>query len=227
MDPSFVFSTLIQILLLWLAIAIHESAHARVASGCGDPTARELGRVSLNPIRHVDLLGSMLFPSLLLAMGWPVFGWGRSTPVLREKLRRPVVDDFLVLMAGPAANFAVAVAATIAIVVTLRELGPGAREAAVRALFSISGTLGGEKLPSFPVMFTLVRLASINALMAAFNLIPLPPLDGGQIALYLLPPDWADRLAAVRPYGFMIGVLAAVGLVPVLTILLGLVINLS
>ena len=82
-------------------------------------------------------------------------------------------------------------------------------------------------MPSFPVMFTLVRLASINALIAAFNLIPLPPLDGGQIALHLMPPDWAERFAAIRPSGFMIGVLAAVGLVPVLTILLGLVINFS
>jgi Zn-dependent protease len=224
MDPSFVFSALTQILLLWLALSIHESAHAWMADRCGDSTAREQGRVSLNPIRHVDLLGSMLFPSLLLALGWPVFGWGRSTPVIREKLRRPVGDDLLVLAAGPAVNFAVAVIATIAIVVTMRELGPEAREAAVRALFSMTG---GEKMPSFPVMFTLVRLASINGLIAAFNLIPLPPLDGGQIALHLLPPDWAERFAAIRPYGFMIGVLAAVGLVPLLTILLGLVINFS
>ncbi len=224
MNSSFLFSTLTQILLLWLAISIHESAHAWMAGRCGDPTAREQGRVSLNPILHVDLLGSMLFPSLLLAMGWPVFGWGRSTPVVREKLRRPVRDDVLVLAAGPAANFIVAVIATVAIVVTMRELGPEAREAAVRALFSMPG---GEKIPSFPVMFTLVRLASINALIAAFNLIPLPPLDGGQIALHLMPPDWAERFSAIRPYGFMIGVLAAVGLVPVLLILLGLVINFS
>ena len=195
-----------------------------MASRCGDSTAREQGRVSLNPVRHVDLLGSMLFPSLLISIGWPAFGWGRPAPVVREKLRRPVGDDLLVSAAGPAANFAVAVIAIIALVVTMRELGPESRQAAVQAVFSITG---GEKLSSFPMMFTLVRLASINGLIAAFNLIPLPPLDGGQMALHLLPPDWAERFAAIRPYGFMIGVLAAVGLVPLLTILLGLVINFS
>jgi Zn-dependent protease len=224
MNASFLFSSLIQVLLLWLAVTLHESAHAWAASLCGDRTARDLGRASLNPLRHVNLLGSVLFPCLLLAAGWPAFGWGRSTPVLRERLRRPVWDDLLVLAAGPAANFAVAVVATAATVVVMRELGPEARKATFGALFSLSF---GESLPSYPVMFTLVRLASINALMAVFNLIPLPPLDGGQIALYLLPPHWADQLAAFRPYGLMIGVLAAVVLVPVLTILLGLVINFS
>jgi Zn-dependent protease len=174
MDPNFLFSALVQILLLWLAVSLHESAHAWTAGRCGDPTARDLGRVSLNPLRHFDLLGSWLFPALLLTFGWPLFGWGRSTPVLSQNLRRPGRDDLLV-----------------------------------------------------PIIFTLVRLAFINVGMAAFNLIPLPPLDGGQIALHLLPPDWAARLAAVRPYGFMIGVLAAVGLVPLLTFILGMVINFS
>lgn len=224
MNASFIFSNLIQVLLLWLAISIHESAHAWAASLCGDRTARDLGRASLNPLRHVDLLGSVLFPCLLLAAGWPAFGWGRSTPVLRERLRHRFWDDLFVLAAGPAANFIVAVIATAATVLVMRDLGFEAQKAFLTALCSLPG---GGKLPAYPVMFTLVRLAFINVLMAVFNLIPLPPLDGGQIALHLLPPHWADQLAAFRPYGFMIGVLAAVVLVPVLTILLGLVIKFS
>lgn len=231
MDPSFVFSAIVQILILWLAISLHESAHAWVASRCGDTTARDLGRASLSPIRHVDLLGSMLFPSMLLALGWPLFGWGRSTPVMREKLRRPVGDDILVLAAGSAANFAVAVTATLAILVTLQVLGPAGRDAALQVLLHVPGAPGAKPASSFPIMFTLMRLASINAAMAVFNMLPLPPLDGGQIVLHLLPPDWAERFSAIRPYGFMIGVLAALGLVPLLLLpfygILGVVINFS
>jgi len=228
MTSTAVFSVLVQLLLLWLAISVHESAHAWTADLCGDPTARTLGRATLNPLRHVDLLGSLLFPGLLLMFGWPVFGWGRPAPVLEEKLRRPGRDGLLVASAGSLANLFVVGVATVAIVVMVRVLGPEARQAAFLTLIHQTGA---EHLQAFPVMFTLVRLASVNAFVAAFNLIPLPPLDGGQIALRLLPPDWAARLAAIRPYGFMIGVLAAVGLVPVLLLpfygILGLVINLS
>jgi Zn-dependent protease len=228
MSPHVLFSALVQLLLLWLAVSIHEAAHAWTADRLGDPTARSLGRATLNPLRHLDLLGSVLFPGLLLTAGWPVFGWGRPAPVVEEKLRNPQRDGVLVPAAGPFANLLVVGAATAAIVVMVRVLGPEARQAAFLTLLHQSGA---ENLRSFPVMFTLVRLASVNAFVAAFNLIPLPPLDGGQIALRLLPPDWAARLAAVRPYGFMIGVLAAVGLVPFLLLpfygILGLVINLS
>jgi Zn-dependent protease len=228
MTSTVVFSALVQLLLLWLAVSVHESAHAWTADLCGDPTARTLGRATLNPLRHVDLLGSLLFPGLLLTAGWPVFGWGRPAPVLEENLRRPGRDGLLVASAGSLANLFVVGVATVAIVVMVRVLGPEARKAAFLTLIHQDGA---ERLGAFPVMFTLVRLASVNAFVAAFNLIPLPPLDGGQIALRLLPPDWAARLAAIRPYGFMIGVLAAVGLVPLLLLpfygILGLVINLS
>jgi Zn-dependent protease len=228
MTSTVVFSVLVQLLLLWLAVSVHESAHAWTADLLGDPTARSLGQASLNPLRHIDLLGSLLFPGLLLTVGWPVFGWGRPALVRAENLHRPGRDGVLVAAAGSFANLVVVGVATIAIMVTVRALGPEARQAAFLTLIQQAGA---EHLRAFPVMFTLVRLASVNALVAAFNLIPLPPLDGGQIALHLLPPDWAARLAAIRPYGFMIGVLAAVGLVPVLLLpfygILGVVINLS
>ena len=217
MTPNAVFSAVVQLLLLWLAISVHEAAHAWAASACGDPTAREMGRATLNPLRHLDLLGSLLFPAILLALGFgfPVFGWGRPTPMLEEKLRRPGWDGLLVLAAGSFANLVVAGLATVALAVAGGSLGEPARQAAFTALIYKPGA---EHSSSFPVMFTLVRLVTVNAFLAAFNLIPLPPLDGGQIALRLLPPDWAERLAAVRPYGFIIGVLMAVILLPLLFI---------
>ncbi len=228
MSADLLFSSLVQLLLLWLAVSVHEAAHAWTAAQCGDPTAQSLGRTTLNPLRHLDLLGSALFPVLLLTVGWPLFGWGRPAPVVEDNLRRPFRDSLLVRAAGPIANLLVLGLATFAIMVTVRVLGPEARQAAMSSLLQQTGA---ERLRSFPVMFTLVKLASINAFVAAFNLIPVPPLDGGQIALVLLPPDWSARFAAIRPYGFIIGVLAAVGLVPVLLLafygILGLVINLS
>lgn len=228
MNSNVLFAALIQILLLWLAVSLHEAAHAWAASLCGDNTARGLGRASLNPLRHIDPFGSLLFPGLLLAFGMPVFGWGRPTPMTDPSPRRPLRDDIFILAAGSLANLFLVFLATVALVVMVRILGPEARQS---AFLSLMHAPGAEHLRSFPVMFTLVKLASINALVAAFHLIPLPPLDGGQIVLHLLPPDWAERLAAIRPYGFMIGILAAVVILPLLLLpfygILGLVINLS
>jgi Zn-dependent protease len=178
----------------------------------------------------MDLLGSVLLPLLLMAFRAPLFGWGRPAPVVPQNLRRPGRDDILVAAAGPFANALLAAAAAVATVVAVHVLGEEeARRAAFWAL--AQKTEGVTDLPAFPVMFTLVRMATINAFLMVFNLIPLPPLDGGQIALQLLPPDWAARLAAVRPYGLMIGVALAVShLVTVLLLpfygLLGVMIHL-
>jgi len=228
MTPNHLFIAAVQLLLLLLAVSVHGAAQAWMAALCGDPTASGLGGTSLNPLRHFDLLGSLLFPALLLAFGFPVFGWGRPLPVVDANLRRPGWDGILVAAAGPAANLVVSVAATVALIVGVHVLGAEARQAAFGSLTDLSGV---EKLGSFPAMFTLVRMVSINAFVAAFQLVPLPPLDGGQIALRLLPPDWAARLAAIRPYGFIIGVPAGLALALLLLLpfygLLAVVINLS
>lgn len=235
MTANLVFTVAVQLLLLLLAVSCHGAAQARVAELCGDPTASQLGRTSLNPLRHFDLLGTLLFPAMLLAfgfvlttMGFPIFGWGWPVPVVEENLRRPGWDAILVAGAGPAVHLLLTGAACLALVVGVHVLGPEARQA---ASLSLLYQPGAEGFRSYPVMFTLVRMATLNACMAAFHLIPLPPLAGGQIALRLLPPDWAARLAAIRPYGFMIGVLAALALVPILLLpfllILGMVINIS
>lgn len=228
MTPNLIFITAVQLLLLLLAVSVHGAAQAWAAARCGDPTASGLGGTSLNPLRHFDVLGSLLFPALLLAFGFPVFGWGRPLPVVDANLRRAGWDGILVALAGPAANLLLSAAATVAFIAGVHVLGPEARQA---ALASILSPLTADRLASFPIMFTLVRLASINACVAAFQLVPLPPLDGGQIALRLLPPDWAARLAAIRPYGFIIGVPAGLALALLLLLpfysLLAVVINLS
>ncbi len=229
MTPNLFFSAGVQILVVLLAVSVHGAAQAWMAARCGDPTASALGAVSLNPLRHFDILGSMLFPALLVSFGFlPVFGWGRPVPVVDANLRRPGWDGILVAATGPAVNLLLAFAATVALLAGIHVLGTEAREAAYSAL---TRPLVLEPMRNFPAMFTLVRMISINVFVAAFQLVPLPPLDGGQIALRVLPPDWAARLAAIRPYGFIIGVPAGLALTFLLLLpfygLLAVMINLS
>jgi len=204
MTSTTLFTGAVQLLVLLLAVSVHEAAHAWTAQRRGDSTAALLGRATLSPLAHLDLLGSLLLPLLLIAFGLPVFGWGRPTPVVTQNLRRGERDDLLVTAAGSVANATLAVVATIALAVAARHLGPDARQAAYLTLihdFPRAGALAG-----FPVMFTLVQMAYVNAFLVLFNLIPLPPLDGGQIALHLLPADWAAKYASLRPYGILVGI---------------------
>ncbi len=202
LDSDLLFGGLIQVLVLLLAISVHESAHAWTAWRCGDPTAYALGRVSLNPLRHLDPVGSLLVPVLLLISGAPVFGWAKPTPVRVGKLRSPERDHLLVTAAGPASNLALFVLALAALVVMLAVLGPEARDTAQASL--LRDLPAARQGAHFPLLFSLVQLAFLNGFLGLFNLLPVPPLDGGQIALQLLPPEWAARYSAVRPYGFMI-----------------------
>jgi Zn-dependent protease len=203
-----IFSAGVQILLLWLSVSAHEAAHAWVAWLRGDETARLAGRLSLNPLRHIDFMGSILFPAVLVSLGLPVFGWGRPAPIKVENLRRPGRDDLDVFAAGPAANIVLAVVATVALAVAAHVTRSGNTAAAIL----IDQTAADA--PGIPLLFTLVQMALLNAFLAGFHLIPVPPLDGGQIALRLLPPRWAARLAGLRLPGLMIGM--ALGIVPLL-----------
>ncbi len=201
-DQNLLFGGGMQLLLLLLAISIHESAHAWAAARCGDDTAAKLGRISLNPIRHIDPVGTLLLPIMLLLARAPVFGWAKPTPVDVRKLRNPERDHMLVTLAGPLSNLMLAGVLMAALGVAVQTLGEGARDAAYA---SLSGDLeAAYELPHFPLMFTLVFGSFLNAFLGVFNLIPVPPLDGGQILLQMLPPQLAYRYAAIRPFGFMI-----------------------
>ena len=229
LDQNLLFVGGIQLLILLLAVSVHESAHAWMAARCGDTTARDLGRVSLNPLRHLDLFGTILVPIVLIASGGPIFGWAKPTPVVTRHLEHPQRDHIRVTLAGPVSNLLIAAFATIALLFAVQVLGDEARQAAYDSLRRQYETASG--LAHFPVMFTLVQLAFLNAFLGLFNLIPIPPLDGGQILLNILPPRWAMRVAVLRPFGFMIVLaLAMVGVLSLLVlpiyVVLALVINL-
>src|SRR5258708_24306177 len=207
MGTTLMFTVVIQLLLLLLCISAHEAAHAWVAARCGYSTARLLGRVSLNPLRHLDPIGSVLLPLMLIVLGVPVFGFGRPVIVQAKNLRRPYWQMLMVSCAGPAVNLLLALLAVIAVLAAGAALGAGARDAALaRVPLPRLQEPDFGRMVAFPLLFTLVRLATVNIFLALLNLLPVPPLDGGQIALQVLPADWAASLASVRPYGRIIGV---------------------
>ena len=180
-------SILIAFLVLIFSLTVHESAHAWTADQLGDDTARRLGRVSLNPLVHIDPIGTVVFPLLAIVGGLPVIGWAKPTPVNTRRLHHPRRDNALVTAAGPASNLLIALGAAIGF-----HLIPAAN--ASPADVNIVG----------PVLTIIGRLIDINLLLALFNLIPVLPLDGGNIVLTLLPPKLAYWYASSRSYGMLI-----------------------
>jgi Zn-dependent protease len=201
-----IFAAGVEVLLLLLSLSAREAFKAWTAELCGDSTGRILGRVSLNPLRHLDLVGSIILPGILLAFGAPVFGWGRPVPLLEKNLREPYRDGLRIASAGPCCSFVLALLGSAALLIAVGVTGQPGLEAAQSVLLH---QWDKADAPYFPLMFTLAGLVSVNTFLTAFHLIPLPPLDGGRIALHLLPPDWAEKLAAIRPTGFMIGMALA------------------
>jgi Zn-dependent protease len=167
------------------AITVHEVAHGWIAKHLGDPTAQRLGRLTLNPLKHIDPLGTILVPGLMLLLtGW-MFGWAKPVPITWTNLRNPKKDMVFVAAAGPGANFLMAV--FWALMIKIGSLLPASLDWA-----------------SQPVEYMGLVGVFINVLLMVFNLLPLPPLDGGRVAVGLLPGPWAWRLSRVEPYGFFI-----------------------
>jgi Zn-dependent protease len=177
----------IAFIVLLFSLTIHETAHAWSADRLGDPTARMLGRISLNPIVHADLIGTVLFPLLAMIGGVPLIGWAKPVPVNVRKLRRQRRDYVLVAAAGPASNLLLALTSAI-----------------VLALLPISPVTIGEPNVSAPLASLLSRAVQINVLLAVFNMIPIPPLDGGNVLGGLLPGRLAVSFDRIRPYGFLL-----------------------
>jgi Zn-dependent protease len=180
---------LFQVVVLVLAFSVHECAHAWTAWRLGDPTARMLGRVTLNPLKHLDPLGSVIMPLLALFYHWPLIGWAKPTPVTGRNFKNYRRDDILVTLAGPASNL---LSATIALILLLviKHLVPGgvlAVATAVALAEHIPG-VATENLPTlFPIALFLYFVILINLLLFVFNLIPIPPLDGSHVVRHFLP----------------------------------------
>lgn len=193
----------VQLLILVLGICVHEAAHARVAARLGDATAVKLQRGGLNPLRHLDLFGSVVLPVLLLVLhAPPLFGWGRATPIYLKNIRDPRRDLVRIAAAGPLANLALSVAGLIALVAAVRLLGPEAGEVAALCLVREHAAAAGRA--HFPVVFTLVQFSLLNASLAFFHLLPVPPLDGYHLLARWVPRGWVRGLERVRPFGLAV-----------------------
>jgi Zn-dependent protease len=177
----------ISFIVLLFSLTVHEMAHALTADRLGDPTARMLGRVSLNPIVHADPIGTIVFPLLALVTGAPLLGWAKPVPVDVRRLRHQRRDYVLVAGAGPASNLVLAVLS-----------------ATVLAVLPISPQALGEPNVSVPLAAILSQAVRLNVLLAVFNMLPIPPLDGGNVLGGLLPLRLARQFNLIRPYGFLL-----------------------
>jgi len=177
---------LFQVIVLVLAFSVHESAHAYVAMRLGDPTAYMLGRVTLNPVKHIDPLGSVVLPLLAFVYHWPLIGWAKPCPVTPRNFKHPRRDDILVSLAGPASNLAMALVALILLLILKHAGGANAINAAEATAFHLPDVdASGARM--FPVALLLFYGVTINLLLFVFNLVPIPPLDGSHVLRHFLP----------------------------------------
>ncbi|KXS32193.1 MAG: peptidase M50 [Candidatus Gallionella acididurans] len=179
------------------AITLHEAAHGYVARHFGDMTAYQAGRISLNPLHHIDPFGTIILPLLTLWMGGILFGWAKPVPVNFAMLRNPKKDMLWVAIAGPASNLVMA-------------LG--------WAFFYKIGVTFPESYFAEPLLGMAMWGIKINVVLMVLNLLPLPPLDGGRVAISMLPQRQAFQLAKVEPYGMFILIFLAI--TPILGLLL-------
>jgi Zn-dependent protease len=178
-----VISIVVSIAIVLMSLTVHEAAHAWSADRLGDPTARMLGRVSLNPLVHMDLIGTVLLPLIAAVSNLPIIGWAKPVPVNTSRLAHPRRDFMIVAAAGPASNLLQAL-----VIATLFHVLP---------LEGIS--LWGLNWPN-----VFRRAVDINLLLAVFNLLPIPPLDGGNVLAGVLSARAAQTFDRLRPFGFVI-----------------------
>jgi Zn-dependent protease len=182
----------VSIVTLLFSLVVHENAHGLAAEHFGDPTARMMGRITMNPIPHLDPIGSLLLPIIGFIAHAPVLAWAKPVPVNSANLRNPVVQNAYVAAAGPASNLLLALAASIVwiVVILVFNHNPAWKVSAERSLMFFN-----------TLCFSMVQ---INCTLALFNLIPIPPLDGHWILIRYLPPGPREAVASIGRFGFII-----------------------
>ena len=173
--------------VLLFSLTVHEMAHAWTADQLGDPTARILGRVSFNPLVHSDPIGTFVFPLVAMVSGLPLLGWAKPVPVTVSQLRHTHRDFVVVAAAGPASNLILALIAS-----------------SLLLLVPVTPVTLGEPNASAPIAAFLSRMVQLNVLLAVFNMLPIPPLDGGNVVSGLLPRSMARTFDLIKPYGFLV-----------------------
>lgn len=194
----------IQLAVILFSISFHESAHAWSALQFGDTTARDLGRISLNPIRHIDPVGSILVPLLLYIFAGMIFGAAKPTPVDLRNTRNPRLANLVVSAAGPLSNFLLG-GIGLAVFVVIRRTAPGAMNDLLEALQPQGARFAAGALA--PITYILFFFVLVNFMLGVFNLIPIPPLDGSGVLLSLGGAPVARLFQVIRPFGFLILIL--------------------
>ncbi|MDT8452853.1 MAG: site-2 protease family protein [Gammaproteobacteria bacterium] len=167
------------------AITLHEAAHGWMANKLGDPTAKALGRISLNPIRHIDPIGTIVVPLALLMLSGFIIGWAKPVPVEMRYFKKPVKDMAIVALAGPASNFIMACGWALVAVIGQMMLSPG------------------DTVAGFIIQMGNAGI-TINLILMVLNLLPIPPLDGGRVVAGVMPPQMADAFMRIEAYGLFI-----------------------
>ncbi len=186
MDSSHIILAIFEFAVLLFSLSLHEAAHAWMASRLGDPTARMLGRITLNPIKHIDLWGTIILPAIMLLInpGF-LFGWAKPTPVTPSNFKNLRRDDILTTVAGPGSNVLAAIGATLLMLVLSHSSAAGSAIVHQIAMGTVDPALKSSILYPLALLFYLTIF--LNLILAAFNLLPLPPLDGSHVFRHFLP----------------------------------------